>query len=676
MKHSQILLAIALLSLSGCGKKHETSQLTSGIVRDYMDLSARPQDDFGRYANGKWMDKTEISADKTRIGSFIDLRDEAEEDVRKIIDELAQSTELKDGSDEQRVADFFRSYMNLEKRNKLGLAPLKEELTLIDSIQNTSDLLACFGQGPITGISSPIATYVSTDAKNSTRYTVYLTQSGLGLPDRDYYLNDNERFTNIRQDYLKYIETLFELANLPKPASTAATVLNLETQIATLQWTRVQNRDRDKTYNKLNTKELGELTSTLDWNLYFEARDLGEIKELVVRQPDYLKAIAPLIESTPLDDWKTYLTFQVLDGNAPYLNQAFDDAQFAFHGKILSGQEQQEDLWKRGVKLINGQLGEIVGKIYVARHFKQEAKDRMVALVENLRTAYARSINEIEWMSEATKEEAKAKLAAFNPKIGYPDIWEDYDGLTIRTGDLMENLRQARLHRHMDNKEKLGGPVRRWEWGMNPQTVNAYYNPTLNEIVFPAAILQPPFFNMEADDAANYGAIGAVIGHEMGHGFDDQGSKSDAEGNLRDWWTDSDREEFKKRTSNLVEQYSAYRPFEDLAVNGELTLGENIGDLAGVTIAYKAYQISLNGKEAPVIDNLTGDQRFFLSWAQCWRGKSREETVRKQIATDPHSPPEFRIIGPLSNLPQFHKAFAIKPGDAMYLPPEKHVSIW
>jgi len=676
MKLSRALLCLPILVLAACSDKPTTSPLLSGINIADIDHSARPQDDFNRYANGHWLDRAEIPPDKTRIGIFITLRDKAQEDVRKIIDDLTNSKNLEPGSDDQRVADFFSSYMNMDRRNALGIEPIKADIDRIRSIKDKAELFSFFGYATRTGIGSPVSANVNIDAKNSTQYTVKLSQSGLGLPDRDYYLNDSERFSNIRTEYLKYIKTLFSLAAIPDASDAAERILALETQIAQGHWTRVQNRDRDKTYNKLTVAALNKMTGMLDWSRYLDSRDFGGINELVIRQPDYLVSLAKIIENTPLADWKTYLTFHLLDSTSSSLTQAFDDAQFAFRGTALSGQLEQEEMWKRGVKRVDRQLGEIVGKIYVKEHFQQAAKDRMQKLVENLRTAYAQSIDEIDWMTDETKKQAKAKLSAFTPKIGYPDIWRDYSGLTIAADDLVGNLRNVRTLDHKEDIEKLGGPIRKWEWGMTPQTVNAYYNPSLNEIVFPAAILQPPFFNMQADDAANYGSIGAVIGHEMGHGFDDQGSKSDGDGNLRDWWTDSDREEFKKRTSRLVDQYSAYRPFEDLAVNGELTLGENIGDLAGLTIAYKAYQISLNGKPAPVIDGLTGDQRFFLNWAQSWQSKTREKTLRQNIATDPHSPPEYRIIGPLSNLPQFLNTFDVKPGDAMYLPPEQQVKIW
>lgn len=677
MKHPLVLLftASVIPFVDVCSRGPESS-LVSGIQLADMDISARPQDDFYRYANGQWLDRTEIPDDKSGVGVFSELDDQSIEDVRAIVDELLAKPNIEEGSDEQRVADFYRSYVDTDRRNELGISPIREIFDAVDGIENKSDLISFFGATRELWVKSPIRTSVQLDAGDSSHYILHISQSGIGLPDRDYYINDSERFATIRKEYLAYIQRLSGEAGFTIDAESAGRILELETLIAQIHWTRVQNRDAEKRYNKMSVGELQSLAQEINWAQFLNTRGFGQVENLVVAQPDYLAGLAALVDSVPLADWKAYLSWHALNSNAGSLTETLEKGHFDFYGTVLRGQVEQEVLWKRGVRLLNQQIGEILGKVYVARHFDPKAKARMQGLVENLREAYRQGIDEIDWMTEETKVQARKKLAAFTPKIGYPDRWKDYEGLEVAADDLVGNLASYREVVYQDSLSRLQEPVRKWEWHMNPQTVNAYYNPPQNEIVFPAAILQPPFFNMEADDAANYGAIGAVIGHEMGHGFDDQGSKYDAEGNMRNWWTDTDRAEFEERTQGLVAQYAAYRPFVDLAVNGELTLGENIGDLAGLTIAYKAYRISLGGEPAPVIDGLTGDQRFFLSWAQAWHSEAREKALRQRIATDPHSPPVYRVLGPLSNLPEFHDAFDVNPGDAMYIPPEQRVKIW
>ncbi len=678
----------SLLLLSGCNDAETTkteqvteapmkkTALASGIEQGNMDTSIRAQDNFYRHVNGGWLKANEIPSDKTAIGSFYDLRDEADDNVKVIIEELAATPNLKMGSDEQKVADIFRSYMDQETRNSLGIKPIEGILAEIDALTSTSDLMAFFGKHQRIGVTSPLYLYISVDAKDSSRYATHVWQGGLGLPDRDYYFNEEARFVDLRAGYLAHIEKMYALAGFDNGNSAAETVMDIETKLAQSHWTRVQSRDSEKRYNKFDTDKLSELTADINWSAYLSAADVSGQKDLIVNQPDFVQSLGKVIAQTSLDNWKTYLKFHTLSAFSGYLTADLDNENFEFFSKQLNGRNEQRPQWKRGVSVVNSNLGEVIGKVYVGRHFKPEAKSRMSTLVENLRQAYGNSINELEWMSEETKKSAQVKLAAFTPKIGYPDKWEDYSSLTIDGEDLVGNIIRSGRVSHQKEVEKLGGPIRKWEWGMTPQTVNAYYNPTVNEIVFPAAILQPPFFNMEADDAVNYGGIGAVIGHEMGHGFDDQGSKYDAEGNLRNWWTEKDLEEFANRTKQLVAQYNAYKPFDDLSVNGELTLGENIGDLSGVTIAYKAYKASLNGKEAPVIDGLTGDQRFFMGYAQIWRAKIVEKSMRNRVATDPHSPGEFRALGSLSNMNEFYQAFDVKEGDAMYIAPEKRVKIW
>jgi len=676
----------SLLLLSACNNtESETTKqvvmkktaLASGIEQANIDNAVRPQDNFYRYVNGGWLNASEIPGDKTAIGSFYDLRDDADNNVKAIIEELAATPNLTLGSDEQKVADIFRSFMDQEKREALGISPIKPLLDEVNALNSQSELMAFFAKQQSIGITSPLYFYISVDAKDSTRYATHVWQGGLGLPDKDYYFNDTERFVKLRAGYLAHIEKMYELAGLSQGKKAAETILDLETKLASFHWTRVQTRDSEKRYNKFETSNLAkDVSADIDWTAYLAAAGVDKQTDLIVNQPDFVKGFGQILSETSLDDWKTYLQFHTLSGFSSYLTKAIDDENFDYFSNQLNGRKEQRPQWKRGVSVVNSNLGEVIGKVYVGRHFKPEAKERMSALVENLRSAYGRSIDNLEWMSQDTKKAAQVKLAAFTPKIGYPDKWEDYSALNIKGDDLVGNIIRSGRVSHLKEVEKLGGPIRKWEWGMTPQTVNAYYNPTVNEIVFPAAILQPPFFNMSADDAVNYGGIGAVIGHEMGHGFDDQGSKYDAKGNLRNWWTEKDLAEFQVRAANLVAQYDGYQVFDDLHVNGKLTLGENIGDLSGVTIAYKAYKASLNGKEAPVIDGLTGDQRFFMGYAQIWRSKIVEPSMRNRVATDPHSPGEFRALGSLSNMDEFYRAFDVKEGDAMYIAPEKRVKIW
>jgi len=677
----------SLLFIAGCNSSISTQStseapvmqktaLASGIDKANMDLSIRPQDNFYRYVNGAWLNANEIPGDKTSIGSFYDLRDEADNSVKAIIEELAATENLKMGSDEQKVADLFRSFMDIDARDAAGIAPIQAIFDRINTLKNKDELATFFGENQKIGVGSPLAFYISVDAKDSTRYATHVWQSGLGLPDKDYYFNETERFEKLRAGYIAHIENMFNLAGLKNGKAAAQTIMALETKLAGFHWSKVESRDSTKRYNKFNVADLNTVTDAFNWTAFLEAQGVAAQKDLIINQPSFVKGFGETFAATPLADWQTYLTFHTLSNFSSSLTSALDNENFDFYSKQLSGREEQRPMWKRGVSVVNGNLGEVIGKVYVGRHFKPEAKVRMTQLVENLRGAYGASIDELEWMSDATKAAAHVKLASFDPKIGYPDKWEDYSALVIKSDDLVGNKMRSGTVSHNKEVAKLGGPIDRQEWGMTPQTVNAYYNPTKNEIVFPAAILQPPFFNLVADDAVNYGGIGAVIGHEMGHGFDDQGSKYDGDGNLRNWWTAEDLAAFKVRTDNLVTQYSEYAVFDDLNVNGELTLGENIGDLSGVTIAYKAYKASLNGKEAAVIDGLTGDQRFFMGYAQVWRGKMVEKSLRNRVATDPHSPGEFRALGSLSNMPEFYKAFNVKEGDAMYIAPEKRVKIW
>ncbi len=650
--------------------------LGSGIDFANFDKSIRPQDDFYNYVNGAWLKETEIPSDRTSTGAFYDLREKSRDDVKAIIEEVAATADLVAGSDEQKVADLYRSFMDTDTLNKLGTTPIQAELDKISALKTKAELVNYFAHSQIIGGGTPLAFYIDVDAKDSSRYATHLWQYGLSLPEKDYYFNEGERFVNIRKAYVEHIKKMFTLAGFSDPKASAEQILALETAIASKHWDVVETRDSTKTYNKMTMKELAALAPDIDWTSYLTTLGVETQPDIIVNQPSFVVGFNQVLKDNELATWQTYMKWQLLTHFAGEMTAALDNENFEFFSKTLNGQQEQQPRWKRGVSTVNGVLGEVVGKVYVKRHFTPEAKERMQILVENLRGAYGESIDGLSWMSADTKVAARDKLAKFDPKIGYPDRWEDYDKLTIKADDLIGNNIRANQLGHVKELEKLAGSIRKWEWHMTPQTVNAYYNPTMNEIVFPAAILQPPFFNMEADDAVNYGGIGAVIGHEMGHGFDDQGAKFDGEGNMRDWWTENDLSEFATRGKALVEQYNGYAVFDDLNVNGELTLGENIGDLSGVTIAYKAYKKSLNGKEAPVIDGLTGDERFFIGFTQIWRAKIKEESMRNRVATDPHSPAKFRSLGALSNMPQFYTTFDVKEGDAMYIAPEKRVKIW
>ncbi len=675
--------ALALiLMLSGCNQSAQEEKISSettlksGIFTEHMDASVRPQDNFYMHVNGTWMKNSEIPADRTSDGAFYELREKSRTDVKAIIDELAARNDLKPGSDEQKVADLYNSIVDTARVNELGLAPLREQLAAIDKIANKSEMSRWLARSQKTGGGAPFFLFVGIDNKDATRYIPNLWQGGLGLPDRDYYFNDEESFQNIRAAYLLHLEKMFRLAGWSGPAHSARLIMDLETEIAQLHWTNVENRDSEKTYNLTSVADQVKLTDGLDWAAYWDETGVATKYDLNICQPSFIEGFAQLFGQKSLETWKTYMKWNLLNSYAGFLSSDFDLQNFDFYNRTLSGQQEQRPRWKRGVDGVNGVLGEVVGKVYVTRHFTPEAKVRMIALVKNLQSSFAAAFDDLDWMSAETKAEAHRKLAAFTPKIGYPDRWKNYDGLEIKSGDLVGNIVRTHLFNHLDSLAKLDEPIRTWEWGMTPQTVNAYYSPSRNEVVFPAAILQPPFFNLEADDAVNYGGIGAVIGHEMGHGFDDQGSHYDGEGNMRNWWTESDLDEFGKRSQGLIDQFNGFEVLEGLFINGELTLGENIGDLSGLSISHRAYQMSLEDKDAPVIDGYSGEQRFFLGFGQVWRGKYTEEELRNRVATDVHSPAEFRALGSLANFTPFYQVFSVNEGDDMYLVPEKRVHIW
>ena len=677
-----MISAAALAVLVACGQQpaieavsEAAAPLSSGVDISYLDADVRPGDDFFAYVNGKWVEETEMPGDKSRYGTFEILREESQENVRAII-EMSATGDFAEGTDEQKVGDLYKSYLDMDARDARGVEPLQPELERIASISSHEDLAAYFAEANRRGYGMPFEVEQFSDMKNPDYYGIYAFQAGLGLPDREYYLKEDEKSADLRDKYVAHIVKMFDLGGLANGARAADTIMALETRLAEKQMKKEDTRNPAVNYNKVATAELSGVMPKFNWDGYLAAAGIAETDGLILYMTDYMRALDEIIIDTDLDTWKTYLSWAALNGAAGSLNADLDKQNFDFYGRTLSGTEEQREQWRRAVDTVNGRLGEVVGMVYVKNHFPPEAKERMLTLVGNLINAYEKSIIELDWMGEETKAQALDKLSKFTPKIGYPDEWRDYSALVIESDDLFGNLERATAAEYQRELDRQGGPVDKAEWRMTPQTVNAYYNPMLNEIVFPAAILQPPFFDLEADEAVNYGAIGAVIGHEIGHGFDDQGSSFDGDGVLRDWWTDEDRAEFKKRTDKLVEQYSAFQPFDDLNINGEYTLGENIGDLGGISIGLLAYKMSLNGEEAPVIDGLTGTQRAFFGWAQVWRAKIRDEELRRRIATDPHSPSRYRANGAVRNVPEFYEAFNVEEGDALYLPPEERVKIW
>jgi len=652
------------------------AELGSGIDMTGFDTSVRPQDDFFDYVNGKWVAETELPADRARWGTFDALREKSQEDVKALIEEVSAAESVEPGSATQKIRDFYNAYMDTETVNELGVEAIRAELNEIASIESYDDLFRAFSTLGVYGVDAPIGGGIFSDLKDPDTNVVYIVESGITLPDRDYYLLDDEQFVNGRELFRAYVARLFELAGIEDGADKTEAIYALEHALAEVHWTKEENRDPVKSYNPKTPAELAQLAPNINWDVFFESAQIPAQERYIVSQPSYFEAASKIIADTDLGTWKDYLTFQTLNTFAPILGGDFFQAQFDFYRAGLQGIEEPRPQWKRAVNSVNGNMGELLGQLYVDRHYQDQARVRMETMIANLQEAYRQSITGLDWMSEETKQQALVKLSKFNPKIGYPEDWRDYSSMEISEGDLIGNIKIARTFEYNRTIDKLDRPVDKTEWFMNPQTVNAYYNPVWNEIVFPAAILQPPFFNVEADDAVNYGGIGAVIGHEIGHGFDDQGRKFDGDGNLRDWWTEEDIVLFDQRKDMLAAQYNGYEVIDGLTINGEFTSGENIGDLGGLGIAYKAYQISLDGQEAPVIDGFTGDQRFFLGWAQVWRGKSRDAETKRLLTIDPHSPAKFRANGAAVNVTEFYEAFNVKEGDGMYLPPDERVKIW
>lgn len=681
------LTATALLALAACSPARQTKPEAPppppapapakigpfGLELQDRDASVKPGNDFYRYAVGHWLDTNQIPADRVAWGTFSMLDADAEKQVRGLIEALP--TDAPAGSVQQKVSDFYRTFMDTDAIEHAGLEPARETLKVIGAARTHEAIAKLMGE-PDLPLIGPIGIDVTIDEKNPDRYIVRIGQSGLGLPDREYYLSNDPALKEIRAKYQAHIARMLALAGEKNTAAQAKQILALETQIARQHWKVEDRRDRIRTYNLRTRAELNKLAPQYPWRAQLAAAGIDAQPQFVVRELDAVEKLGKMFRKVSVPQWRSYLKYHFLAGTANVLPKALDAEAFDFYGRTLNGQQQQRERWKRAVGASDGALGEAVGELYVAKYFPPESKAKMEDLVENLRAAYEGRVKQLPWMTAETKQVALEKLGLFRPKIGYPDTWRDYSKLEIRSGDAYGNARRAALFSWHHDADRLGQKTDRGEWGMTPQTVNAYYNPTFNEIVFPAAILQSPFFDPNADAAVNYGAIGGVIGHEMGHGFDDQGAKSDARGVLRTWWQPADEASFKKLVDSLADQYSGYTALPGLNLNGRNTLGENIGDLGGLSVAYEAYHLSLKGQEPPVIDGLTGDQRFFLSWAQGWRSLYRDQLLRNLVISDEHSPPKFRVNGVVRNMDAWYAAFDVKPGDALYLPPEQRVRIW
>jgi len=653
------------------------NELTSGILHDNFDSSVSPRSDFFRYVNGTWLKTFEIPGHFSGYSCAHVLFEQSELQVRTIIEDFSNA-KSEPGTNAQKIGDLFHSFMDEERIESLGVSPIAGDIARALAISSSAELLEALGEFEARGLGGLFGIGVEIDAHDVTRYVMYMSQGGISLPDEAYYRE--EQHAGIREAFLKHVSKMLTLAGVEGAEEHAARVLALETQIAANHFDQVKDRDASLTLNAFSFSGLKELSPGFDWELWMRSAEVPPrvMEDLIVQQPSHFEGISMLIQNFDRDSWSSWLAWQVISGSAPYLSKAFVEERFDFYGRTLSGTQELRDRWKRGVALVEGALGEAIGQEYVNRHFPPAAKERMVKLVANLIEAYRIDIEKLSWMSEQTREKALEKLSKFTPKIGYPDKWRDYSKLTIVPDDLMANLEATSKFAQEYNFSKIGTPIDRTEWQMTPQTVNAYYHPYYNEIVFPAGILQPPFFDLDADDAVNYGAIGAVIGHEIGHGFDDQGSKFDGDGTFNNWWLDEDLERFEALTKKLIDQYEVLHPTDapDVHVNGALTIGENIGDLGGLCVALEAYQLSLEGTSAPVIDGLTGEQRFFIGWAQSWNGKYRPEEVRRRIAIDPHSPEEFRCNQILKNLPEFYEAFGVVEGDPLWLPESERVRIW
>jgi putative endopeptidase len=666
------MAALLILTTVSAGVDAEPA-LVSGIQAADIDRSVRPQDDFFLFANGTWLRTVPIPADRSRYGVDVIMTERSLQQQRELIEGIGSSTD----PDARKVADLYSSFMDEAGIERSGIEPLEAELQRVAAVNSIHDLSALMAHFDRFGIHAPFGGYVLPDAKKSTEYAYWLGQSGLGLPDRDYYLSGEAKFVGFRKKYRGHVEKMLRLLQDPGAGPTAAKILSLETALAKAQWSRVEERDPQKTYNPHTLAQLAVLAPAIDWRAYLtEAGVAAHVPTLIVREPSYFHQLSRMLTSVPLAEWKQYFRIRLLSATAPYLPKAFVDEDFAFNKGVLRGTPSNSERWKRGCELVDAQIGEASGRLYVAKYFPPESKARVEAMVGNLLEAYSRSIDQLAWMSAPTKAEAQAKLRRLNVKVGYPKRWRDYGKLEISATDLLGNWLRANNFETMRKLAQLGGPIDRDEWFMTAPTVNAYYDPSLNEIVFPAGILQVPVFNPAADDAYNYGATGATIGHEMSHGFDDEGSQFDSEGNLRDWWSPEDHEKYKAQTDKLVKEYGAFEPLPGFKINGELTLGENIADIAGIEIAYKAYLASLKGSAPPIIEGMSADQRFYLGYAQSWLSKTRDDATIAQLKSDPHSPEKYRANGVVVHMPSFYSAFAVNPGDKMYVAPENRVTLW
>ena len=661
--------------------------LKSGIDVQYVDDTVRVQDDYYQHVNGKWLAATEIPADKPAYGTGAIVSDRIQENLHELIDDVAAGKSNVPNVDTKKIGDLYSSFMDEAALDSRDAKPMDALFAKIDAVKESKELpaLVAMLNRDVAGVTpyglasnSPVGIFIHQDNKDATKYVADFQQGGLGMPDRDYYLKDDDaKLKGIRDAYHAHIAKMLDMAGDTNAKSDADQILALETAIAKIQWDKVALRDPVKAYNKEDIAKLGQLAPGFDWDEFVDATGLkGKVDTVIVGQPTYLTAFAKLAQQTPLPTWKAYFRWHALSDMAPNLSKRFVDESFAFNGTALRGVPENRPRFKRGIALVNASIGEELGKLYTAKYFPPESKARAQKLVSNLLAAFKQGIDNLDWMTPTTKQAAQEKLSKFMPKIGYPDTWRDYSSLTVDRNDLLGNVMRAAEFDYQRNLNKLGHPIDRGEWGMTPQTLDAYYNPELNEIVFPAAILQPPYFDPTADDAANYGGIAAIIGHEISHGFDDQGAQYDGDGNLRDWWTKEDHDKFAAKTKALVAEYSAFEPLPGYHINGELTLGENIADNSGLAVAYKAYQISLAGKPAPVIDGLTGDQRFYMSYAQVWRAKARDNAIVAQLKSDPHSIPKFRAMGTVVNQPAFFTAFDVKEGDKMWRAPDQRVIIW
>lgn len=648
---------------------------TAGVNRAEFDTSVRPQDDLFRYVNGRWLASAEMPPEKVNYDTFIALGDKVEADLRSIVEELAAAPGKRNGSPAQQMGDLYLSLMDEKRIEALGIEPIRQQLERIFAIESAAAFATEAGKLAADGVGGPFGGTVAVDPETG-ELVAHLSQSGILLPDRDYYLTETPRYVTIRGQYLDYLTHIFELAGRRNAAADAEAVLALEAELARAQWGQAESRDALKTSNRFFFADLHRQFPGFDWRRWAEPQGIHQLRVIVLAQPSFFKRFAELAQSKPLDAWKAWLAARFLTASAPFITSAFADARFEFFGRVLSGQELPRVRWRRGVSLVSGYLGDALGRLYVEKHFSPAARRRVEDLVGALLDAFREAIDESDWMTAATRRKAKQKLSALSVKVGYPDQWRQYRGLVIKPDDLLGNIQRARQFENKYRLARTQGTTPRNEWLITPQTPNAYYGPGQNELIVTAALLQPPLFDTAADDAANYGAIGAIIGHELGHAFDDKGRFSDGRGDARDWWTADDEAAFRKRARMLIEQFDRYSPLPGAKVSGALTLSENVGDLTGLAIAHRAYTTSRHGRPAPVIDGLTGDQRFFVSWARAWRGKLRDEYMRQWVLFSPHPPPEYRANGPVSNLDAFYEAFHVKPGDRLYRDPALRVKVW